>query len=281
MKDPIYITGSTGCIGSQLIPLLSNPISISGNILDIDFQSILKPGSILVHLAARSNISESFEKPDEYHQINVDGLKRAADACLINKVKLLFTSTVHVYGCPGPLIKETCANLKAHSPYGATKIAGEQYLQELGKKGLQYTIFRWPGVFGYSPVMHFDTALNQFVLQAFEGKPLTVWQETWQAKRPHLYIEDAVGAIKFFLDNNLFNNEIYNVITGNYTVEETISAIREFIPELQVNFVPAPSMNPLLDIDDSKIQSLGFQPTGDLKTGISEVINYLKTHQIN
>jgi nucleoside-diphosphate-sugar epimerase len=271
----IYITGASGCIGSQVTPLIPDAISIEGNILTTDFTEILEPNSTLIHLAARSNIAESKQKPEEYHEINVEGLKRVADACLAKNVKILFTSTVHVYGCPGPLIRETCPTLTAYSPYGATKIAGEHYLHDLGKKGLKYTIFRWPGVFGYSPRMHFDTALNQFTLQAVQGRPLTVWQETLHQKRPHLYIGDAVGAIKFFVERDLFDNEIYNVISGNFTVEETINAIREFVPDLAVSLIPAPAMNPLLDIDDSKIRAMGFKPTGTLRKGIAEMIPHI------
>lgn len=275
MNQTIYITGASGCIGSNLIPLLNNVTPIEGDIMDVDFEKILKPESILVHLAARSDIAESKEKPEEYNKVNVGGLKRVADACFLRKVKLLFTSTVHVYGCPGPMIDENCQTLTAFSPYGATKIAGEKYLKELGSKGLKYTIFRWPGVFGYSRSMHFDTALNQMVLQAVTGKPLTIWEETWKQKRPHLYIGDAVGAIKFFLDNDLFQNEIYNVITGNFTVEETVNTIKELVPNLLISFIKAPAMNPLLDISDKKIRSLGFEPQGSLSQGIKEMIPHI------
>lgn len=272
-NQPIYITGARGCIGSRLVPLLSNAVPIEGDILTLDFDAILEPNATLVHLAAKSNITESRQQPEIYHRINVDGLKRVADACLRKHVNMLFTSTVHVYGCSGPRINESCADLKAYSPYGATKIAGEQYLQELGRRGLRYTIVRMPGIFGYSPAMHFDTALNQFVRQALQGVPLTVWRETWEQKRPHLYIGDCVAAIKFFVEHDRFDNEVYNLITGNFTVHETIEAIREFVPGLQVSFVDSPAMNPLLDIDNAKICALGCRPTGDLRTGIAEMVH--------
>lgn len=276
-KRITYVTGAHGSIGSKLIPSLKNAVVVEGDILSLDFERILKPGTALVHLAALSNLAESHEKPEEYYNTNVNGLKRVVDACYSKKVKLLFISTVHVYGCPGPNIDELCTKLTAFTPYGATKIAGEQYIQELGKKGLQFTIFRWPGTFGYSPAMHFDTALNRMVSQAVKGERLTIWRETWKKKRPHLYIGDAIEAILFILDNDIFNDEVYNVITGNYTVEETVGAIKEFIPDLKIKFIKAPSMNPDLDISDAKIRALGFRPKGNLKRGINEIITSLKS----
>ncbi|MEK7203799.1 MAG: SDR family oxidoreductase [Patescibacteria group bacterium] len=275
MNDIVYITGARGSLGSRLTPLLKKAVAVDGDITALDFKKILKPDAKLVHLAGKSNIAESKQIPDEYYRVNVDGLKRVADACLTLNIKLLFPSTVHHYGCPGPLIDETCSNLKAYSPYGATKIAGEQYLQELGKKGLKFTILRPAGTFGYSPAMKFNTSLNQMVYQAVKGETLNIWKETWQEKRPHLYIKDAVRAIIFFLKNDLFNNEIYNVVTGNFTVEETVKAIKKFIPDLKISFVNAPPTNLKLDVSDKKICDLGFKPDGNLEKGVSEIITYL------
>jgi nucleoside-diphosphate-sugar epimerase len=79
-----------------------------------------------------------------------------------------------------------------------------------------------------------------------------------------------------FLEQNLFNNEIYNVITGNFTVETVINNIQEFVPDLEMSFVDAPAMNPSLCIDDTKIRALGFRPTEDLRAGIAETIACLK-----
>lgn len=271
IKKPTYVTGARGCIGSRLLQANPKLIPIEGDILTIDLQSKLTPGSTLLHLAAKSNIAESRTSPELYQRVNVDGLQRVADACLAKSVRLLFTSTVHVYGCPGPLIKETCPNLVAYSPYGATKIAGEKILEALGAQGLRYSIFRMPGVFGYSPSIHFDTTINKFFLEAKEKKPLRVWRSTWEATRPHLYIGDCVNAIQHFLDRDIFNNEIYNLITGNFTSKEIIEAIRAYIPDLTISFVDSPSMNPLLDIDDTKIRETGFKPTGTLEGGITEM----------
>lgn len=270
----IYITGARGCVGSRLIQRIPEVVVIESDILTANIQSVIAPESIVIHLAAKSNIKESHEKAEEYQKVNVEGTRRVADACLATNSALLFPSTVHVYGCPGPYIREG-GTIAAHSPYGATKIAAEQYLASLKSQGLRYSILRMPGIFGYSPAIHFDTALHQFILQAYTDTPLTLWRETWQAKRPHLYIEDCLDAIQFFIEHAIFNGEIYNLITDNFTVQETVATIKEFLPALQTTFIDAPSMNSALDIDDAKIRSCGFIPTGTLRKGIAEVVTYL------
>ena len=134
-------------------------------------------------------------------------------------------------------------------------------------------VCRFGTIFGHSVGMRYDTAVNKFTWQASTGQPITVWKTAWNQKRPYLYLGDAARAINFVLKKNLFNGEIYNVVTKNFTVENVVKTIQKFVPKLAVDYVDSAIMNQLsYEVDDSKFRKLGFKPTGDLKKGIGEKI---------
>jgi nucleoside-diphosphate-sugar epimerase len=76
----IILTGSNGFIGSGLKLKLCNEgydlISLSrdqGDIEDMDTWNNLPKADIVIHLAARSFVPESWEKPVDYFRVNVMG----------------------------------------------------------------------------------------------------------------------------------------------------------------------------------------------------------------
>ena len=91
-----------------------------------------------------------------------------------------------------------------------------------------------------------------------------------------MYLGDCVRAVNFILKKDLFNGEIYNVVTKNFTVEDVVKTIKKFVPKLTVSYVDSPIMNQLsYEVDDSKFKKLGFKSIGDLKDGISETVDQL------
>ena len=273
----ILITGAEGNIGAELMrnfdPSLGTAVSFEGNILSADLSSWLTQVTVVIHLAALTDVDQSHRQADLFHEVNLRGLQRIADACRDNGTKLLFPSTTSIYSSSASIVDETCRELRAYSPYAASKLAAERYLLELKEQGLQFVICRFGTIFGYSPGMRFNTAVNKFMWEALHGKPLSVWRTAWKQKRPYLALSDCIEAIHFILRHDLFDGEIYNVMTGNYTVEQVVNTIRECIPTLTIGLVDSPAMNPLsYEVNDKKIRDRGFQAKGNLRTGIHETI---------
>ena len=44
---------------------------------------------------------------------------------------------------------------------------------------------------------------------------------------PTLSLDDAIKTILFIIKNNLFDKEIYNILTGNYTVRQILKIIKK------------------------------------------------------
>jgi UDP-glucose 4-epimerase len=310
-NQTILVTGALGHIGSRLIrelpyPLFKNVLLCDNfftqrypslvdlpqgrfnykffekDITTADLNESLKGVDTVIHLAAFTNAEKSAENVRETRTINFEGLKRVADACKKVGAKLLFSSTASLYGGQTSMVDETCTNLKVDNPYAESKLAAEQYLQEMKKRGLRFVICRFGTIFGYSVGMRFHTAVNKFIWQALNGEPLTVWKTAWKQRRPYLDLEDCVRAMNFILENGIFNGEVYNVVTKNFTVEEIVTAIKEFVPDLKIAYVESPIMNELsYTVDDHKFRSLGFQPHGDLRKGIEGTIKQLQAIRAN
>ena len=299
----VVVTGALGHIGSSLIRQLkgADEIILVDNLLtqryaslfdlpenkkykfilaDVtrdDLTEIFSGADYVIHLAAITDAETSHEKPAEVEQVNLEGTKRVAEACLKTGSKLFFPSTTSVYGSQEKVVDEACTELKPQSPYAESKLAAEKYLAEKGKAGLKFVICRFGTIFGWSVGMRFHTAVNKFIWQAVNGLPLSVWQTAWQQKRPYLDLNDCVSAVNFISKKDLFDGEIYNVLTSNFTVENIVEAIKKFIPDLKVDFVSSPIMNQLsYDVSDDKLKKVGFKPQGNLEKGIKDTISHLE-----
>ncbi|MGK5082326.1 SDR family oxidoreductase [Bdellovibrionota bacterium FG-1] len=305
----IIVTGALGHIGSKLIRELPKRFSqaeivmvdnmlvqrycslfnlppegkyrfIEGDVLKMDLDQLIQCASAVVHLAAITNAAASFDHPELVEKVNYEATVLMGKACARHKVPLLYLSTTSVYGTQAKVVDENCRpdELQPQSPYADSKIRGERELTELGKtQGLRFVTCRFGTIFGTSIGMRFHTAVNKFCWQAVTGQPITVWKTAYDQKRPYLDLEDGVAAIGFILENDLFDREIYNVLTVNLTVRGVVEAIQKHIPSLHVEFVEQRIMNQLsYEVSFEKFRAKGFTPRGDAKRAIGETIALIR-----
>jgi len=300
----ILITGALGHIGSKLIHsikpgefegirLIDNMLTqryaslfnlpngvnfafIEEDILKGDLIKLLTDVDCVIHLAAITDAAGSFNCRDEIEKVNYDGTKRVAEACIETNTNLLFPSTTSVYGSQSEQVDETCSivELQPQSPYAEYKLKSEQMLQEMGKNyGLKFVTCRFGTIFGTSIGMRFHTAVNKFCWQAVMGQSLTVWKTAMNQKRPYLGVSDAVKAIKFIIEKNIFNGEIYNIVSSNNTVSEIVDTIRKLVPNLKVELVDSEIMNQLsYNVISDKIKKIGFTTSNNIHTHIKSTI---------
>ena len=234
----------------------------------------------VIHLAAITNASGSFEIQDQVEKVNFEGTERVAQACLKTGSKLIFLSTTSVYGTQKEIVEENCPaeDLNPQSPYATSKLRAEQLLQGLGQAGgLKCFIGRFGTVFGPSTGMRFHTAINKFCWQASVGEPITIWRTALHQKRPYLDLEDAIRAIRFVMKEDRFDNQVYNVLTINSTVDEIVGIIRKHVPDLKIEQVDSRIMNQLsYTVANSKFQEAGFRFEGDLEAGIADTLRLIQ-----
>ena len=312
MTNKILITGPLGHIGSKLIhnlkpgdyeevvmidnlstqrysSLFNLPKGVrysfyEENILEADLHSLFRNIDKVIHLAAITDATSSFEKRDEVEEVNYLGTKKVVEACIAEGCKLIFPSTTSVYGNQKELVDEDCekSELKPQSPYAETKLKSEEFISRMASKGkIEASIIRLGTIFGTSKGMRFHTAINKFCWQAVLGQPLTIWRTALDQKRPYLGLNDAVNCIDFFLNKELFDGGIYNVVTSNYTVKQVIDFIKYFIDDLQIDLVDNKIMNQLsYEVSTDKIESLGFVFKDNLGDGIEQTISLLSNSNL-
>ena len=82
----------------------------------------------------------------------------------------------------------------------------------------------------------------------------------------------------YIINNDVFDNEIYNVLTINATVSEIVETIRKFKSELEVSYVDSRVMNQLsYTVACEKFKSLGFVFKGNLEQDIKETVGLFQS----
>ena len=128
--------------------------------------------------------------------------------------------------------------------------------------------------------MRFHTAINKFCLNAALNQNIEVYKTAYNQYRPYLSVKDAFKVFKFCIEKNIFNNDVYNVLSGNFTVKQIINIIKKFRKKIKIKFVKSKIMNQLsYFVDDKKIKKLGLVLNFKIENDIKETLKlfeYLK-----
>ncbi|HYJ09660.1 MAG TPA: SDR family oxidoreductase [Polyangiaceae bacterium] len=253
---------------------------VEADIMTADLGKLFEGVDALVHLAAITNAAGSFDNQDQVEKVNFEGTERVARACIQTGTKLVFLSTTSVYGTAASVVDESCSEdeLKPQSPYAISKIKSEKMLAAMAAETpLGFVACRFGTIYGTSIGMRFHTAVNKFVWQACMGEPITVWRTALNQKRPYLELGDAVRALGFILERDLFDGQVYNVLTDNCTVGQIVDLIRGHVPDLSVKLVDAAIMNQLsYEVACEKFRALGFTFKGSLGDEVARSIALIR-----
>jgi UDP-glucose 4-epimerase len=171
------VTGGAGFIGSHVVDALverGDEVVVLDN-LSSGKRENLNPGATLVvgdirdegmvsktfadvrpdaclHLAAQADVRVSVSRPAFDAEVNVLGTIRLLEAAREHETRIVFASTGGaIYGeCEEPATEESVR--APLSPYGASKLAGEEYLATYNRLyGNGHTALRLGNVYGPAP----------------------------------------------------------------------------------------------------------------------------------
>ncbi len=205
----------------------------------------------VIHFAAYKAVGESVEKPLMYYHNNVEGLVNILDWSVKNQVKnFIFSSSCTVYGEPKSQkeVTEDTPTMLANSPYGQTKVIGEQILKDLKNSGISMNVLALryfnpigahaSGLIGELPVGRPNNLLP-FITQTAVGKfpELTVFGNDYPTPdgtciRDFIHVVDLADAhvkgIDFLEQTQPTEVEFINVGTGKgSSVLELINTFEE------------------------------------------------------
>ncbi len=246
------------------------------NALD-DFHDV----DVIIHCASMTNAEKSFGKEKEMYRNNLNCLKTAMKYCRNRNAKLIHLSSTSVYGKQTDLVDENCEQkfLKPQSPYAEIKLIEEKLLKKNSNK-LKYNTFRFGTIAGVSKGIRFHTAVNNFCLNAAIGEKIKIYKTALHQYRPYLSIRDSFKVFKFCLERNFFENDIFNALSGNFTVNQILNKIKKILKKINVVYVNSPIMNQLsYHVDDQKIKNKGLVLKSSIDVDIKDTLllfKYLK-----
>jgi len=253
---------------------------LEADVTTADLPRLFDKAEVVIHLAALTNATESFEIKEQVMRVNVTGTEKVARACVQTGSALIFISSTSVYEAQAEVVDEDCpiTDLRPQSPYAESKLKAEQLLQALGRtEDLAFVVCRFGTICGISPGMRFHTAINRFCWQAVMGEPITVWRTALHQTRPYLDLTDALEGIMFIMRTNLFDRRIYNVLTTNASVKSILDIISLHVPDISIRYVDTPIMNQLsYRVSNDRFRDNGFEFRGSLERGINETIQLLE-----
>ena len=236
----------------------------------------LKDIDYVIHLASMTNAENSFKIQKQMYKNNINCFKNIIDFCKKNKCKLIHISSTSVYGKQADVVDEYCGKefLKPQSPYADIKLIEEKLLKKNRK--IKYISLRFGTIAGISKGMRFHTAVNKFCLNAAFSTPITVYETALNQLRPYLSLKDAFKTFKFFLEKDYFNNEVYNIISGNFTVKHILNKIKKYKKKIKVTFVKSPIMNNLsYNVSKKKVKEIGLRLNNNLDQDIKNTLKIL------
>ena len=234
--------------------------------------------SIVFHFASMTNAEKSFGKEKEMFSNNLNCLKTVIKFCEKTNAKLVHLSSTSVYGKQTDLVDETCEKkyLKPQSPYAKIKIMEENILKK-NTKSIKYNTFRFGTIAGVSRGIRFHTAVNSFCLNAGIGEKIKVYKTALHQYRPYLSLEDAFKLFKFCIDKNFFENDIYNVVSNNFTVNQIINKIKKLKKNIKISYVNSAIMNQLsYHVDKKKLSNRGLFLNSNLDRDVADTLNLFK-----
>ena len=248
---------------------LSNFDFANINIATDELDSSISDSKFVFNLAAIPGQVLSWKLFDKYVESNILGTKKVIDSCIRNKVtRIIHASTSSVYGkfAVGDELQDT----KPISPYGITKLAAENLLFALtSSNNLDFTILRYFSVYG--PGQRPDMAIQKFLTAIKMGQEINITGDGTQ-KRDITYVQDVVEAT-ISASSITEKKQIFNISGGkqftlNQIIDEcfNVSGLKS-----KINYVDRPIGDQEETFGDiSKAQKLlGFNPTFDIKTGLS------------
>lgn len=253
---------------------------IKGDLMDKNLlKQAMQDCDVLFHNAAFVSIRGSFLKLRHEINSNCLGTLNAFESALDAGVKkIIFASSMAVYGHPKYLPVNEKHPLTANSPYGLSKIRGEQYCKIFEKEyGIKTISLRYFNTYGIkqtpSPYVGVTTI---FITNVLKGQPMIVFGDGSQT-RDFVWVEDVAQANLLAAESNI-SNEVFNVGSGEQiSVNKIANMIRDLMGgEIKYGEKPPGEINHIVS-DINKIKSLlGYMPKGNFKKILQAIINWYK-----
>jgi len=214
-----------------------------------ELQKIMNDIDGVFHQAALTVVQDSFENPQEYHDVNVDGTENIFKLAQKNNFKVVYASSSSVYGHQEkvPIIESATRN--PINPYGQTKLDDEHLVEKYSKLGVKIIGLRYFNIFGEGQTLEYAGVITKFLDRINQRQSPIIFGDGSQI-RDFIYVGDIVMA-NFLAMKSDVNNLLVNLGTGKSITILELAEIFLKISNLQLK----PIFKNALDGDIKKSQA--------------------------
>lgn len=244
-----------------------------------DIFNLYKPVYVFHFAAYAAEGLSPFIRKFNYEN-NLVATSNIVNSCITYDVKkLIFTSSMAVYGVGNPPFDETHQPMPI-DPYGIAKFACEEDIKIAGDQhGLDWTIIRPHNVYGINQNIwdKYRNVLGIWMNQYINNEPMTIFGDGNQT-RSFSYIDDCLEPFwKCAIQENT-SNQIINIGgTKSYSINEANSILRKIIgggsvihkEERHESKYSYPTHKKSVDL-------LNYKDTINLEQGLTEMWNWAK-----
>jgi UDP-glucose 4-epimerase len=283
------VTGGAGFIGSHVVDALlargddvlvlddlsrgkrENVPNAPVEVVDIrgPLEGHFDGAEVCFHLAAQIDVRVAVQRPELDAQVNVLGTVNVLEAARRQGTQVVFASTGGaIYGeCDGPARED--APREPISPYGVSKLAGEEYLAAFARLyDAAHVSLRYANVYGPRQDPHGEAGVVAIFLgRLAAGEAPTIFGDGGQT-RDYVYVGDVARATLAAVGKR----GVFNVGTG---IETSVSELYELCrraagSELEAEHVDARLGEVQRSVLDASraARELGWKPEVGLEEGL-------------
>jgi len=258
-------------------------VFVKGSILDNELlEDITEDVDGVFHQAALASVQDSFVKPDEYNDVNVNGTENILRLAKKNNFKIVYASSSSIYGNPKRIPIKESDDKNPINPYAETKLKKEELAIKYSKMGVNVIGLRYFNVFGKGQSKEYAGVLKLFLERIRDKLPPKINGDGTQF-RDFVHVNDVVNANIMSMDSNI-THEFFNV--GTNTAITIIDLAKTIIECSGLNIEPI--FGPALDGDvhqtkaniDLIKKKIGWEPSIMLVDWIKDIISSKKFNEI-
>jgi nucleotide sugar dehydrogenase len=243
----------------------------------------------VLHFASPASPMAYLARPLETLAVGSQGTRQALALASVHNARFLLASTSEVYGDPEvhPQTESYWGHVNPVGPrsvYDESKRFAEALTTAWGRTyGIETAIVRIFNTYGPRLQPGDGRVVSNFLVQAIEGRPLTVYGNGSQS-RSLCYVDDTVGGVLAVLDSHLAGP----VNIGNPT-EITVLDLARTVLELtgsasDIVFAPLPVDDPRRRCPDISLarRALNWEPAISLRDGLQHTLEFfVSRNQLN
>ena len=256
---------------------------IKADILDVDLlEDVTKDVDGVFHQAALASVQDSFDKPDEYHNVNVNGTENILKLSKKYGFKVVYASSSSVYGNPTRIPIKESDEKNPINPYAETKLKKEELAIRYSEMGVKVIGLRYFNVFGKGQSKEYAGVLKLFLERIRDELSPKINGDGTQF-RDFVHVSDVVNANIMSMDSDV-DYRFFNVGTNtSITILDVAKTIIEYSGlDIEPTFGPALNGDvhgTVANIDLIK-KEIGWKPTIMLVDWIKDIISSKKFNEV-